>query len=123
MRPQKRYGAGGLLIGFVSVMCGLTVVVYLLRPSSRCQVRPVVTGIKINLNTTDIDRLCLLSGIGPRLALRIVQLRAQIGGYTDVDQLLQVRGIGPTILARICPLLECGPMIPQRGTRFPWDSR
>jgi competence protein ComEA len=66
---------------------------------------PVASGATapgpVNLNTATVDQLDALPGIGPVLAQRIVDYRAQIGRFTAVDQLDDVPGIGPALYARL----------------------
>ncbi len=48
----------------------------------------------LDLNTATAAELQILPGIGPVLAERILDYRAEIGGFSTVEQLLEVRGIG-----------------------------
>lgn len=52
----------------------------------------------ISLSSATTADLEALDGIGPALAARIVDWRAQHGGFASVDQLLDVPGIGPARL-------------------------
>jgi competence protein ComEA len=55
---------------------------------------------KIDLNTADVTTLAEgISGVGPKLAERIVEWREQYGPFTSVDQLTEVSGIGEKILS------------------------
>jgi competence protein ComEA len=58
-------------------------------------------GLRINLNTARAEELELLPGVGPSLARRIVEYRAQHGAFTSVEQLTNVRGIGQRTLQRL----------------------
>ncbi|MFC4614288.1 ComEA family DNA-binding protein [Cellulomonas algicola] len=51
----------------------------------------------VDLNTADVTALDALPGIGPVLAQRIVEHRAE-HPFTTVDELADVRGIGPALL-------------------------
>jgi competence protein ComEA len=53
----------------------------------------------VDLNSADTTALDALPGIGPVLAQRIVDHRAQHGPFRTVDDLLDVPGIGPAVLA------------------------
>ena len=55
----------------------------------------------VDLNTATAADLDALPGIGPVLAQRIVDHRAEHGPFTSVDQLDDVSGIGPAIFAEL----------------------
>jgi competence protein ComEA len=60
---------------------------------------------RVDLNRADAAALDRLPGIGPVLARRILEHRAQHGSFRAVDDLLAVPGIGPALFARIAPLV------------------
>lgn len=53
----------------------------------------------VNLNTATAEELDTLPGIGPALAQRIIESRAQEGPFRTVEDVLRVRGIGPVKLS------------------------
>jgi len=55
----------------------------------------------ININTSNIEELVKLKGIGKVTAQKIVVLRGRKGKFTDVDELLEVKGIGKKKLTKI----------------------
>lgn len=55
----------------------------------------------LDLNRAQIKELEQITGIGPVLALRIVETRHRLGGFRSVEDLLEVPGIGPRTLQRI----------------------
>lgn len=59
----------------------------------------------LDLNRATTDELTSLPGVGPSLALRIVQARESAGRFASVDDLRRVKGLGVTRLERLRPLL------------------
>jgi comEA protein len=59
----------------------------------RAQAEPG-SGGRININTADVTELQKLPGIGPSIAARIVEYRAENGPFRAVDEITGVRGIG-----------------------------
>jgi len=59
----------------------------------------------VNLNTATPSELQRLSGIGPKLAERIVAYREVHGSFRRVQDLTRVRGIGAKTLAQLKPYL------------------
>lgn len=55
----------------------------------------------IDLNTANQSDLQLLPSIGPKLAQRIIDDRAEHGPFTALKDLDRVKGIGPKTLARL----------------------
>ena len=48
----------------------------------------------INLNTASLEQLCVLPGVGPRTAERIVELRRK-RPFRQSSEVMRVKGIGP----------------------------
>jgi competence protein ComEA len=48
----------------------------------------------VNLNTANQAQLEALPGIGPKVALRIIEFRQKNGGFKKVEDLMNVKGIG-----------------------------
>lgn len=63
---------------------------------------------RIDLNIATAAELQALPGIGPALAERIVQWRAENGPFRDVADLDSVRGIGPRLVERVRPAAYVG---------------
>jgi competence protein ComEA len=59
----------------------------------------------VNLNTATLADLDALPGIGPVLAGRILDWRAEHGAFTLVEELGEVAGIGPALLERLNDLV------------------
>jgi competence protein ComEA len=62
-------------------------------------------GAPVNLNTATLEQLDTLDGVGPGIAQRILDYRAQHGGFTRVEELGEVPGIGAKRLATLTPLV------------------
>ena len=60
-------------------------------------------GALLNLNTADLAALDTLPGVGPVLAQRILDWRAEHGRFTSVEELGEVTGIGDKLYAQIRP--------------------
>lgn len=103
--------AEGILLGLTAVfLCGLLVLARQDRLAARSspltaepehtvtaeEVTPVV-----DLNTATSEELEALPGIGEELAGRIVDYRAEHGGFSSVEELLEVPGIGEGKLAAL----------------------
>ena len=57
--------------------------------------------IRVNINSSNIDELVRLPGVGPATALRILEYRQAHGPFKEASDLLKIKGIGPKTLARI----------------------
>ena len=55
---------------------------------------------KVNINSASAKELMTLSGIGEKVALRIVQFRETNGPFKSVDDLKRVDGVGGAVLER-----------------------
>jgi competence protein ComEA len=56
-----------------------------------------------------------LSGIGPKLAERIMEYRQSVGAFRSLDELRAVKGIGNKKFERIRPLVTVSPDVGQIG--------
>jgi len=59
----------------------------------------------VNLNTATLEQLDTLPGVGPVMAGRILDWRAQHGRFATVDQLREVSGVGDRTFERLSPLV------------------
>ncbi|WP_295698282.1 ComEA family DNA-binding protein [Lapillicoccus sp.] len=64
------------------------------------------TVVVVDLNAADLAGLDTLPGVGPVLAQRIVDWRAQHGRFSAVDELGEVSGIGDRLLEQLRPLVR-----------------
>lgn len=60
---------------------------------------------KLNLNTATLEELDALPGIGTALAQRILDYRAQKGGFKTIEELKEVKGIGDKLFDDIKELI------------------
>lgn len=79
-------------------------------------------GRSMDLNTADEASLTVVSGIGPALAKRIVQDRAERGPFRTMSDVQRVRGIGPKLSARLAEVCEVY-ATDQRSTNDPSNSK
>ena len=73
--------------------------------ASSLPVAPSDTSAGIDPNTADLAALQELPGVGPVLARRILEDRAEHGPYKSPEDLLRVPGIGPAKLVKLRPRL------------------
>jgi competence protein ComEA len=66
----------------------------------------LVAGAKLSLGSATAEQLDGVDGIGPTLAERIVEQRAQKGGFGSLDDLRDVEGIGEKRLATLREALQ-----------------
>jgi competence protein ComEA len=60
----------------------------------------------VDLNTAGVAQLDELPGVGPVLAQRILDWRAENGRFSSVDELAEVSGIGEKVLDKLRPLVR-----------------
>ncbi|MGZ8456847.1 MAG: ComEA family DNA-binding protein [Gemmatirosa sp.] len=72
-------------------------------PRARASVSGGPSEGPIDVDVADAASLEALPGIGPALARRIVDDRAQQGAFGSLEALGHVRGVGPRLLARLSP--------------------
>ena len=56
---------------------------------------------KLDINSASVDDLCVLDGIGPKIAQNIIDYRNKNGDFKDITQLKNVKGIGDKKLEKI----------------------
>ncbi len=65
---------------------------------------------KVNINHASADDLETLPGIGPALAKKIIDFRAENGYFQTIQALRQVKGIGPKLVERLTGLIVLEPV-------------
>lgn len=61
----------------------------------------LLPGDKININTANLETLCLLPGIGETIGQRIIDRRDANGNFSSADELIEIEGIGENTLDEI----------------------
>lgn len=61
----------------------------------------VTDKLLVNINTADIDVLCLLNGIGEKKAQAIIEYRNKNGNFSSIEEINQVSGIGEATFEKI----------------------
>lgn len=59
----------------------------------------------MNINTADVEALCLLDGIGEKTAEKIIDYREENGNFKTKEDLKNVKGIGDKKLQEISPYI------------------
>ena len=57
--------------------------------------------LPLDINKASYEQLCVLSGIGDKLAQEIIAYREQNGGFNNIEEILNVYGIGENIFENI----------------------
>ncbi|MCR4634068.1 MAG: helix-hairpin-helix domain-containing protein [Erysipelotrichaceae bacterium] len=67
---------------------------------------PVKNEIRlISINSADLDELCMLPGIGPSIAERIILYRNDNAGFKALQDIMNVKGIGKATYEKIKELI------------------
>lgn len=60
-----------------------------------------LAGEPLNINTANIEQLQTVTGIGPKMAEKIITYRQEHGAFAQVADLCQVKGIGEASLQKM----------------------
>lgn len=74
--------------------------------------RPMQPGERVDLDGADVTEITRLPRIGPALAQRLVEWRAQHGPFGGLERLDSVPGVGPSLLAAIRPFVSFSGVLP-----------
>jgi len=115
----SRYGYGAFILLFLIILTGFFIktlpsgfsAAELPKDSDTSLPRLTSTGRfimsgRIDINTTDVEGLSLMPGIGRGIATKIIEQRVVLGGFSSVDELRGVEGIGERRLASIKAFLR-----------------
>ena len=61
---------------------------------------PVADSAKVNINTADVKSLMTLTGVGRRVAEKIVEYRESHGPFKKADEIRKVEGVGHGVWER-----------------------
>lgn len=67
--------------------------------------RSLIAG-PVDLNTATAEELEAVPRIGPSLAKKIIEFRAEKGRINDINELLDIKGVGVRLLKTISPYLR-----------------
>lgn len=96
-RVKKSYKFLILNIGLVLVILAMLITyINITAPRGETQVSDMETEFHqtININTADMETLCLLPGIGETFAKRIIEHRQTVGPFRTVADLFEIEGMG-----------------------------
>ena len=113
MEHKRIRAARALLWAVTAALAAATVVLYApaVRPAAvEAGALPAVVNDagRLDLNTATAAQLEELPSIGPVLAQRILQARAENGPFAGPDALQQVPGVGPAVWEAIAPFVRFG---------------
>lgn len=80
---------------------------YVVADSVFARLEPFIDIPRIDINRADSTALLALPGIGPFFAGKMVQYRAQLGGYSTVEQLLEIWHFDEEKLSGMRDLITC----------------
>jgi competence protein ComEA len=103
MRPNVVSSAVALAL-FTMTLGGLSVVQAAQEPRAA-----VSNMLPLNLNTASAAELEKLPGVGPAMALRIVEYRQKSGGFKRIEELMNVKGIGEKSFLKLKPQITVSP--------------
>jgi len=78
---------------------------------------------KIDLNLADSNHLAALTGVGKKIAARIVRYRHRLGGYNDYEQLFEVYGMRTGTVEWLYKQTFIGPELPIHKRSVNFDSK
>jgi len=61
---------------------------------------------RLNINTSTVEELVMLPGIGEGIAKNIISFRNANGPFNSVDDLIKVKGVGDKRLDALRPLIK-----------------
>lgn len=72
-------------------------------------------GFPVDINSADVEELMKVPGIGPKTARRIVEKRAETGGFRSINELTGVQRIGRVRLDSIRRYITVNAVRPAEG--------
>jgi competence protein ComEA len=94
----RRIAATGLALAMAALM---------FTGSALAAGKPKPTG-KVNINTATAQQLETLPGVGPKLAVRIIEYRQKSGTFRSPQELMNVKGVGEKNYAKIESFVTVG---------------
>ncbi|MBI5238600.1 MAG: helix-hairpin-helix domain-containing protein [Deltaproteobacteria bacterium] len=72
-------------------------------------------GLPMDVNSSSLGDLMSIPGIGERTAMRIIEKRAELRGFSAIDELTEVKYIGRAKLERLKRFVFVGPQGKRQG--------
>lgn len=110
--PQRETKLQQLLLLLLTVSLACLLFLYFTRPHRLSNIAITTPSaateisFRIDINTATAEELALLPRVGPVLANKIINHRAQHGPFKTNTALLNVSGIGPATLREITPHIQ-----------------
>ncbi len=109
---DKRYAAflfiAGIFLSVFFIMAGRAAISKLFMPTASkaaTGLAPEFPGFPININTASQEDMMMLPGVGSKTAERIIEKRAELGGFKSIGDLLKVEHFGGAKLNGIRALI------------------
>ncbi len=113
-KTARRRAGGWLLVAFCYALVGASISCVRLPRHVQATTAAITSPVqaeqtaapRVNINTAPRAELEQLPGVGPGIAVRIIEYRTRYGPFRRVEHLLIVRGISERRFAQIRPLIK-----------------
>jgi len=109
---DKRYAAflllAGILLSVFFIAAGRVAISRFFMPTASPAATglvPEFPGFPIDINTASREDMMMLPGVGVKTAERIIEKRAELGGFKSIDDLLEVEHFGGAKLGAVRALV------------------
>ena len=98
-----------LIVTLASWMVAVPLSLYAQQAAADTAAKAAASTAVINLNTATASQLESLPGVGPKMAVRIVEYRQKNGSFKKIEELMNVKGIGEKSFLKLKPQITVAP--------------